>query len=93
MPPAAVDARDCLEPAGQLLLEGRPSRLVVPARRQIHLEGEDTLDANAEVHLLQPMEAGQEDGRSREQRQRERHLRGSQRPAEPRQSSGACRRT
>ena len=68
-------------------------RLVVPARRQINFKGEDPLDANAEVHLLQPVQAGQKDGRSREQRQRERQLRGSERAADPRQSSGAGRRT
>ena len=86
-------ARDSLEPAGQLLLERCPLRLVVPARRQINFKGEDPLDANAEVHLLQPVQAGQKDGRSREQRQRERQLRGSERAADPRQSSGAGRRT
>ena len=59
----------------------------------MHLEGEHALDANAEVHLLQPMEAGQEHGRAREQRQRERHLRGGQRAAEPRQPSCAGRGT
>ena len=67
-------ARDRLEPAGQLLLEGRSPRLVVPNRRQIQLEGEHTLDANADVHLLQPMEAGQKHGRACQQRQRERQL-------------------
>ena len=93
MPPAAVTPGIVSNLSGEILLEGRPAHLVVADCRQVHFEGEDTLDANAQVYLLQPVETGQQDGGSREQRQRERHLGGSQRAAEPGQPPGTRRRT
>ena len=89
MPPAAVTPGIVCQPARQRFLEGRAARRVVPGRRQVHLEGEHALDAKAEVDLLQLIEAGQQDARAGEQRQRECDLRGSQRAAQPRQPSSA----
>ena len=67
-------ARDHREPARQLLLDKRPAGLVVAARRQVHLEGEDAVGTNAEIHALQALKTREEHTRAREQRQRQRQL-------------------
>ena len=52
-------------------------------------ERQHAIHANAEIDPLQAMEAGHQDAGAGEQRQRERHLRRGQRPAQPRQPAGA----
>jgi hypothetical protein len=47
----------------------------------MHLEREHALDPNAEVHLVQPIDAGQQHARAGEQRQGKGHLRRGQRAA------------
>ena len=80
-------SRDRFQPAGQRFEEGRAARRVVARRRQVHLEGQDALDAKAERDSLQLMEACQQDSRTGEQRQRECDLRGHERAAQPRHPS------
>ena len=86
-------AGDCYKPCRQFFLEGHSPLSVVANRWQIDLHGEDTLGANAEVHLLQPLKAQQQDTGSRNQRQRECDLCGSERAAQPCESASAGRRT
>ena len=80
-------SRDRFQPAGQRFEEGRAARRVVPRRRQVHLEGQDALDAKAERDSLQLIEACQQDSRTGEQRQRECDLRGHERATQPRHPS------
>ena len=72
-------AGDRLNRCGQLFLEGGASRGIVADGRKVHVEGEDALDAESEVHLLQTVEARQQHAGADQQRQRERELRGGER--------------
>ena len=68
--------------ASQLLLKGGASLLIVPDARKVHVEREDSVNAEPEIHLLQPMEARQQHAGADQQCERKRELRGRQAAAQ-----------
>ena len=84
-------ARNRLESPRELLLKRCAPRRVVRGGGQVHLEGQDTVSAEAEDDLAVAVEARQQDDGATEQRQRERHLRRRERPPQPCEPSPSCR--